>query len=221
MNREKRTALIVGATGLVGNELLHILLDSSMYESICILVRMRISTEHTKLTQQIVDFNALEKHAEMFAVDDVFCCLGTTIKKAGSQEAFKKVDFEYPLQVARLAKQKDAKQFLIISAMGANKNSKVFYSRVKGEIEAALEDVDILSLHIFRPSLLLGKRKEFRLGERFAEVISPIFSVLLIGRLRKYKPIQAKDVAIAMYENAKDGQIGRFVYDGNQMISSK
>ncbi|USK68899.1 oxidoreductase [Peribacillus asahii] len=220
MNTEKRKALIVGATGLVGNELLRILLQSNTYENVKALVRKPISIKHPKLTQRLVDFNALEKYEEEFAVYDVFCCLGTTIKKAGSQEAFKKVDFEYPLKAAKLAKKKGANQFLIISAMGANSQSRIFYNRVKGVIEEALKQVQLPSLHIFRPSLLLGKRNEFRLGERFAEMVSPIFLPLLIGKLRKYKPIQAKDVAQAMYQIAKQNRKGEFVYESNQILNN-
>lgn len=216
MNTEKRSALIVGATGLVGNELLHILLQSNAYENVKILIRKPIAINHPKLTQKLVDFNELEKYEEEFTVHDVFCCLGTTIKKAGSQEAFKKVDFEYPLKVAKLAKNNGAKQFLIVSAMGANSHSRIFYNRVKGEIEEALKQVQLPSLHIFRPSLLLGKRNEFRFGERVAEILSPILSPLLSGKLRKYKPIQGKDVAQAMYQIAKNNRTGEFVYEWNK-----
>ncbi|MEH6949481.1 NAD(P)H-binding protein [Bacillus sp. JJ634] len=220
MNTEKRKALIVGATGLVGNELLHILLQSNTYENVKVLVRKPISIKHPKLTQRLIDFDALEKYEEEFAVHDVFCCLGTTIKKAESQEAFKKVDFEYPLKVAKLAKKKGAKQFLVVSAMGANSQSRIFYNRVKGVMEEALKQVRLPSLHIFRPSLLLGKRNEFRFGERVAEMVSPIFLPLLIGKLRKYKPIQAKDVAQAMYQIAKQNRTGEFVYESNQILNN-
>ena len=220
MNTEKRSALILGATGLVGNELLHILLQSNTYESVKIFIRKPLSIDHPKLTQKLVDFNVLEKYEEEFTVQDVFCCLGTTIKKAGSQEEFKKVDFEYPLEAAKLAKKNGAEQFLIVSAMGANRHSRIFYSRVKGEIEEALKQVQFPSLHIFRPSLLLGKRNEFRFGERVAEISSPLFSPFLKGKLGKYKPIRGKDVAQAMYQIAKKNRKGESVYEGEQIFQN-
>ncbi|SDE65753.1 Uncharacterized conserved protein YbjT, contains NAD(P)-binding and DUF2867 domains [Fontibacillus panacisegetis] len=217
MNVEKRSALIVGATGLVGNELLHILLQSDTYEHIKVLVRKPLSIKHDKLTQVVVNFDELNKYEVEFNVHDVFCCLGTTIKKAGSQAAFKKVDFEYPIQAAKLAKNHGAQQFLIVSAIGANAQSNIFYSRVKGEVEEALKQIQFASLHIFRPSLLLGSRKEFRFGEKAAAIIIPIFSPLLAGKLNKYKPIQAKQVAQAMVQNAIKIRSGEFEYEWKQM----
>lgn len=211
---EKRSALIVGATGLIGNELLHILLDSTRYDRVKVLIRAPIDLQHPKLTKVITNFNELENYEEEFAVHDLFCCLGTTIKRAGSQEQFRKVDFEYPLEVAKLAKKKGVKQFLIITAMGADHNSSIFYNRVKGEIEEALKKIELPSLHIIRPSLLLGKRNEFRFGEKMAAIMSPLFSPLLMGRLRKYRPIHARDVGNAMYQIAQNEQSGVHVYEG-------
>lgn len=217
MKVEKRSALIVGATGLVGNELLHILLHSDTYEHIKVLVRNPLSIKHDKLTQVVVNFDELNKYEVEFNVHDVFCCLGTTIKKAGSQAAFKKVDFEYPILAAKLAKNQGAQQFVIVSAIGANAQSNIFYSRVKGEVEEALKQIQFASLHIFRPSLLLGSRKEFRFGEKAAAIIIPIFSPLLAGKLNKYKPIQAKQVAQAMVQNAIKIRSGEFEYEWKQM----
>ncbi|WP_256757622.1 oxidoreductase [Cohnella sp. WQ 127256] len=219
MDVAKRKALIVGGTGLIGNQLLQLLLQSEAYESVIVLIRKPLAINHPKLIQKVVDFDDLDNGEQMFGVDDVFCCLGTTIKKAGSKEAFLKVDFDYPLQVAQLAKENGATQFLIVTAMGADRHSRVFYSRVKGEIEEALKRVKFPSLHIFHPSLLLGKRNEFRFGEKVAEIISPILSPLLRGKLSKYKPIQAKDVAQAMVRIATDNRKGEFVYEWKQMMS--
>ncbi|MNI42038.1 hypothetical protein D3C73_963080 [compost metagenome] len=217
MNVEKRTALIIGATGLVGNELLHILVQSDAYEHVKVIIRKPLSIKHDKLTQLVVNFDEFYEYEDEFAVHDVFCCLGTTIKKAGSQAAFKKVDFDYPVQAAKLAKNQGARQFLIISAIGANAQSNLFYSRVKGEVEEALKQLQLPSLHIFRPSLLLGNRKEFRFGEKAAAIIIPIFSPLLAGKLNKYKPIQAKQVAQAMVQNAIKIRSGEFEYEWMQM----
>jgi uncharacterized protein YbjT (DUF2867 family) len=205
----KKTALIVGASGLVGNELVRILLEANDYEKIKIFTRNRLTLEHPKLEQMVVDFDQLDQYKEYLNVNDIFCCLGTTIKKAGTQESFKRVDYEYPLEVARLARDCGIDKFLIITAMGANINSKIFYNRVKGEVEEELTKIKFPSLIILRPSLLLGNRKEFRLGERIASVLSPLYSFALTGSLRKYKPIQAKDVAMAMYVSAQRKNLGK------------
>lgn len=212
-----KTALLAGASGLVGNELLHILLNSPHYKGVKILVRRPLDMEHEKLEQVITDFDKLDHYAEYFDVDDVFCCLGTTIKKAGSQEDFKKVDYEYPLRMAEMAKSQQVKNFLIITALGADAESKMFYSRTKGQLQVRLKKIGLTSLHIFQPSLLLGDRQEFRLGEKAATVLSPAFSKLLRGKMRKYKPVEAKDVALAMYEVAQIERTGNYTYPSDRI----
>ncbi|MNE16400.1 hypothetical protein D3C80_1093420 [compost metagenome] len=127
------------------------------------------------------------------------------------------MDFDYPVQAEKLAKNQGARQFLIISAIGANAQSNLFYSRVKGEVEEALKQLQLPSLHIFRPSLLLGNRKEFRFGEKAAAILSPIYTWLLVGKLNKYKPIQAKQVAHAMFQSARKNTSGEFMYEWVQM----
>lgn len=216
MRENNRKAIIVGATGLVGNELVQQLLQSESYDSITILVRTPISIQHPKLTQIRLNFNELDSYEEEFAVHDVFCCLGTTIKKAGSQEAFKKVDYEYPLHAATLSKKQGVRQFFVISAIGANSKSRIFYSRTKGELEDALQRLQFPSLHIFRPSLLLGQRKEFRFGEKLASIISPVFAPLFIGKFKKYKPVQASELAQTMLRIALNNRTGNYVYEWDQ-----
>lgn len=218
-----KTALLAGASGLVGNELLHILLDSPHYKRVKILVRRPLDMAHEKLEQVITDFDKLDDYAKHFDVDDVYCCLGTTIKKAGSQGAFKKVDYEYPLRMAELAKSQQAKNFLIITALGADAESKVFYSRTKGQLQVRLKKIGLTALHIFQPSLLLGDRQEFRLGEKAATVLSPAISKLLKGKMKKYKPVEARDVALAMYEVAQIERTGNYTYPSNRIekISTK
>ena len=214
---ENKSALLAGASGLVGHELLHFLLESSNYESVKIFVRKYIDVQHPKLEQVLVDFNRLENYEEHLNVNDVYCCLGTTIKKAGSQEAFRKVDCEFPLKLAELAKKQGAKNFLIVSALGANAHSKVFYSRIKGELERDLTGLGLPSLHIFQPSLLLGDRSEFRFGEKIASLLSPIYSPLMLGPLKKYKPVKARKVAYAMYVIGQTDLAGPFTYPSNQI----
>mgnify|MGYP000906032709 CR=1 FL=1 len=213
-----KTALLVGASGLVGHELVNIILENPDYETLTILVRKRMDVEHPKLVQIEVDFNRLEAYKDFFSVTDVFCCLGTTIKKAGSQAAFRKVDFEYPLVMANLAKEQGAQKFLMITAIGADAHSKVFYSRVKGEIEQEIKQLGLASVHFFQPSLLLGNRSEFRLGEKLAMIVSPIFGILMVGSLRKYKPVKAKEVAMAMQIIAQRPLTGTFTYQSDSII---
>ncbi len=210
-----RTALILGATGLVGGELLALLLADPEYRQVTVLVRRNLPQTHPKLAQRVVDFKDLARGADAFLVDDVFCCLGTTIKKAGSQEAFRVVDYAYPLESAKLAVRQGAGQYLIITALGANARSSVFYNRVKGEVEEAISKLPIKSLHIFRPSLLLGNRQESRPGEKIAIAVMKPLGFLLAGPLKKYRGIEARTVAQAMLRTAKRNLPGRHAYDSD------
>jgi uncharacterized protein YbjT (DUF2867 family) len=210
-----RTALLLGATGLVGGELLTLLLADADYRQVTVLVRRNLPQTHPKLGQRVVDFRDLTKAADAFNVDDVFCCLGTTIKKAGSQEAFREVDYTYPLESAKLAVRQGAGQYLLITALGANAKSSVFYNRVKGEVEAAIGALPLKSLHIFRPSLLLGDRQESRTGEKIATAVMKPLGFLLAGPLKKYRGIEARTVARAMLRTAKQNTTGRHAYDSD------
>ncbi len=208
-----RTALIAGASGMVGKACLYELLESEAYSRVTALVRKPIPLKHHKLHQLVVDFDNLSAFSEELFANDVYCCLGTTIKAAGSQENFKKVDYEYPLELARITKQNGADTFLFISSMGANAQSSIFYSRVKGEVEQAIEAVGFLSFMVFRPSLLLGNRAEFRLGEQIAKIIVRATGWMFVGPLKKYKAIPASIVAKAMLHAAGiANQKGKKVY---------
>lgn len=213
----EKSALIAGATGLTGKELVKILVDQPAYHKITVLVRRPLDIEHPKLEQVKVDFNKLEDYKKFFEVDDVFCCLGTTIKKAGSQKAFRRVDYELPATLGTLAKAAGVQKFLVISAMGADSRSNIFYNRVKGQLEDRLKKLELPALHIFRPSLLLGDRKEFRLGEKAASLLAPVFSPLLRGSMQKYKPIQADQVARAMYAAAQSDSSGVAVHPSDEI----
>ena len=153
-----KTALLVGATGLVGGFVLEQLLEDAYYDSVVVLSRKSLQLQHTKLKEVLVNFDQLENYTNDIKADVVFCCLGTTIKAAGSQEAFKKVDYEYPLRVAEIAKQNGASAFLIVTALGAAKSSIIFYNRVKGEVEEAIGSLHFDAFHILQPSLIIGER---------------------------------------------------------------
>jgi uncharacterized protein YbjT (DUF2867 family) len=194
----KRSALIAGAAGLVGGYVLRRLLAHPSYARVEILVRSELPIRDPKLTQRIVEFARLGDGAPGVAPDDVFCCLGTTIRKAGSEEAFRRVDYDYPLALARLAKAAGAGKFLMVSALGADPKSAVFYNRGKGEVEQAIAAIGLPAAYFFRPSLLTGPRTEHRPGEKIGIAVGKLIAPLLIGALRKYRPIHADTVAAAM-----------------------
>lgn len=198
-----RSALVVGATGLVGSECVARLLDDAAYASVVVLARRPLTRTHDKLRVHVVDFDRPEQWQSLAAGDDVFCCLGTTIKKAGSQAAFRRVDFGYAMAVARAARGNGSQQFLLVSSLSSNPRSPVFYSRVKGELEAAVSALGFPALHIFRPSFLVGEREEHRTGERMALAIGGVLAVALVGPLRRYRPIAGATVAACMVATAR------------------
>jgi len=213
-----RKALIVGATGLVGGYCLEALCDNSNYSEVTAIVRKPILKTHRKLKVIQSNFKDLQTDLSSIQVDDVYCCLGSTIKKAGSEEAFKKVDHILVVTVAELMKKQGAEQFLVISAMGANKDSKVFYNRVKGEMEAALQKLGYPCLRIIRPSLLLGPREEFRFGEKIGIFLTPVLKPLMLGSFKKYRPVEAEKVAQFMVKVAIDEPIvGVHIYESDQV----
>lgn len=212
-----RNALIAGASGLVGSHCLRLLLDSDRYSQVISIGRREVPLIHPKLDQQIVDFDNLKKFRSDLAADDVFCCLGTTIKKAGSKENFYKVDHTYVVELAKAAVAKNASQFLVVSAMGADAGSMFFYNKVKGEMEHDVQQLNYKAVHFFRPSLLLGERDEERTGEAFASKIMKPLSGLMVGPLRKYKPIEAEDVAKAMLYAAAANVPGVHIYPSDKI----
>lgn len=212
-----RTALLLGATGLVGGHCLDLLLNDSAYDKVFVLGRRPVSREHAKLEQHVVDFERLADFASLMRADDLFSCLGTTIKKAGSKENFRRVDFTYQYETARLASEQGAKQLLLVSALGADPRSSIFYNRVKGELEEAVSKLAYDAVNIFRPSLLLGERAEFRLGESVAELPMRYVSFLMVGPLAKYRPVHARAVASAMLKIAKEQRTGTSVFESDRI----
>jgi len=198
-----KTCLIIGATGLVGRHLVEILLDDSYYDQITILVRSSNFKLHPKLRVVICNFDQLEDYQNYFSVNDFYCAMGTTIKTAKSKDVFRKVDFEYSLNAARMAKKKNVKKCLFVSAVGADPKSNFFYSKTKGELEKALVDLKLNFLGIVRPSLLLGERSEVRMMEKVAQKIMPKINPLIFGPYKKYRAINARDVAKSLFSLAK------------------
>lgn len=198
-----RKALIIGATGLIGNELVNLVLQSDYYHKIYILVRSVTGLRSDKVEEVLANFDELEETLKSIQADDIYNCLGTTMKNAGSKEKFHKIDYSYPIEIARIMKKKGSETYLNVSALGANKSSIIFYNRVKGELEQALEETGFNSLVIFRPSLLLGDRKEKRTGEDIAKKTYKVLDKIFVGPLKKYSGIQGATVASAMFEMAK------------------
>jgi uncharacterized protein YbjT (DUF2867 family) len=199
-----KTALVLGATGLVGKTLVEQLCRDHRYQTVTCLVRKPLpkdffSGSTKKVEPIVIDFESLEDYQGYFGCQHIYVCLGTTIKKAGSKSAFRKVDFEFVHVAAQLARAQRAGSFVWISSVGANAKSNNFYLRVKGELENAIIGMSGLNnASAVRPSLLLGERKEMRPAEKLASAFSPFLSPLLRGRLIKYKPVQAADVAAQM-----------------------
>jgi uncharacterized protein YbjT (DUF2867 family) len=204
--KNMKTALVIGASGLVGTALIKQLENDDWYDSIRILVRKKIDGFGTKVEQIIFDFD--KPQIDLVVANDVFCCMGTTIGIAGSKEAFKKVDFVYPLEIAKIALQNGATKFALVSSMGANKKSAIFYSRVKGEIEDALSALNYPSLYIFRPSMLQGNRLEYRPGEKSGQKVMNALSFIIPD---KYKVVHVDKVATSMIAHMKSEEKGNHI----------
>lgn len=212
---DTQTALIVGASGLIGEQLLTLLLASSRYNKVIALVRQPLSLEHHKLEQYQVNFeNLAQELSDLCPIDHIYCTIGTTIKKAGSKEAFYQVDHNYPLTIAEHFHHRGASLFAIVSAIGANKHSAVFYNQVKGKVEANLADIGYQHLGIFQPSMLIGNRREFRLGEHLGAIAMRMFSAIIP---KKYQAIHALKVANAMIAFADKPIDGTSIIQSDQM----
>lgn len=192
-----KVAVVAGGTGLVGRECLRLLSNDTEFSEVRALVRRPLPSGHSlpRIRECTADFDRLGEHAEWFRAECVFCALGTTIKKAGSREAFRHIDYDYPLAIAKLAREQGARHFLVVSAQGADPDSRIFYSRVKGELEIALRTLGYPSLTIARPSLLLGDRGEFRLGEEVGKRLAWLFPP-------RARPVRASQVAAALVRAA-------------------
>ncbi len=212
-----RNALIAGASGLVGGHCLELLLKNERYSQVISIGRREVPVIHPRLEQKIIDFDKLHAYYSELDVDDVFCCLGTTIKRAGSKEAFYKVDHTYVVELARVTANKGASQFIVISSMGADAESMFFYNKVKGEMERDIQQPGFEAVHILRPSLLLGNREEERTGEKLASKILKPLSSLMIGPLKEYKPIEAETVAHAMVNVAAQQGKGVHIYSSGEI----
>jgi len=218
---QSQTAVVIGATGLIGSKAVETLLRDTAFDKVRILVRKAFPVTNTKLEVQFVDFNNTDDLSQKIGKGDaIFCCVGTTQKKVkGDLNAYRKVDYDIPVNTARIALTNSFKKYLLISSVGATAKSSNFYLKLKGEVEEEISAMPFESIHIFQPSMLLGQRKEFRFGELIGKVLIQPLSFLLAGSLRKYKPIQASEVAKAMVAAAKKDATGVNIYTYDEIIA--
>jgi uncharacterized protein YbjT (DUF2867 family) len=212
-----KTAIVIGATGLVGKELVNNLLKDNYYDTIKVFLRKPLTIENNRLKQFIIDFDDIKKSSDNIEGDVVFCSLGTTIKVAGSQEAFSKVDYSYVLNFAEAAKKNTVKQFILVSSLGVSEAGGNFYLTVKRDVENALKKLNFHSLVIVRPSMLLGERNETRIAEMIGKSLMNSLRFLFIGKLKKYKAIEAKIVAHAMVSLSKTDLEGVSVFESDRL----
>ena len=217
---ENKTALIVGATGLVGRQLLDVLLNNDYYNKIIIVGRRTVGLRDPRIEELIIDFDQFDKYRGQISANDYYCSIGTTMKQAGSKDTFMKIDHSYPIKLAQNAATDPLfEQFLLVSAAGANTESSLFYNEVKGKTEEALKSLNLKSLLIFRPSLLLGKRQSSRTFEEVAKIMCYFLGFFIIGSSLKKWAIESSDVANSMYMAAKQHLVkGVQVFKYQEMI---
>lgn len=213
-------AIIAGASGLIGSNLLTILLNSAEYDEILVVVRKELTLSHKKLVQLIVDFDHLDQYAHAITGHAFFSCLGTTKSKTPDSVEYRKIDHDYPVQLAQLAKENGVKHCHLVSAVGADKKSGTFYLKLKGEVEDDLQKVGFETLHIYQPSMLHGGRQEKRFLENALIGLFKVIDPLLVGSLKKYRSISGQSVAHGMYRNSLKNQPGAFIHTYDHIINT-
>ena len=204
MKPKKKTAIILGATGLTGDILLKKLLIDQRYDKIKIFTRKPLRLENKKVTEILCNLLELDNYKENFFGNEVFCCIGTTTKKTPDKELYKKIDYGIPVSAAKLCIDNGIKTFAVMSSMGANAKSSIFYNRTKGEMEQAVLELNIENTYILRPSMIGGNRNEFRIAEKIGSILMKVLNPIFIGTLRKYRIIDADIIANAMIELANN-----------------
>lgn len=212
---DTKTAIIAGASGLIGRSLTQQLLKSNNYGQVIALVRKPLGIQHDKLKELTINFDELETMDDFPKGDDIFCCLGTTQKKTPNKDDYRRVDYTYCMDFAKRSLKAGGDRFFLISSMGAKKGARSFYLNLKGELEHDLSFLNYRTIYIFRPALLRGSRNENRPGEKFAQALTRI--IPFIGPLKKYKPIHADKVVDAMLKVAKQEDKGCYFYSSEIM----
>jgi len=209
--------ILVGASGLIGSHLLTSLIESAEISRILLILRRPLNITNPKVRELIVNFDELEQYASEIKGDIIYSCLGTTTAATPDSNLYRKIDLEYPLNLARIGAENGIRQFHLVSSMGANVNSSSSYLKLKGELEEKLKELSLESLHIYQPSLLTGNRREYRLGEKIAAPIFKLIEPLLIGPLKKYRSIKAEIVARAMLNQSLKEIKGTLIYPSIQI----
>jgi len=212
-----KTAVVIGATGLVGSHLVTLLLNDGRYEKVTVFGRRSMELEHPKLTPYRVDFDHPDEWRNLVTGDDLFSCLGTTIKTAGSRKEQYKVDYTYQYEVAQSAAENGVTTYVLVSSSGADPESKFFYSRIKGELNRDVRNLPFRAIRILKPSVLVGQRREKRLGESLAVILGNLLTPF-IPPLRKHRPIPASIVAHAMINAANDTTPGFRTYEREEVF---
>jgi len=216
----QKNILLIGASGLIGSELVQLLLRDDKIKTVKVFVRKSLAITDQKLREILVDFEHLEDFKHEFQGDALFCCIGTTRKKTPDLEAYKAIDYGIVLAAATLARSNQVPQVHLVSAIGANISSNIFYNRLKGEIEKDLLKLDFPTIVIYQPAMLIGKRNESRPAEFIAQKLMPFFDVFLLGKAQKYHSIEAKKVAESMLDNLHKPQKGASVFQYDKMINT-
>jgi uncharacterized protein YbjT (DUF2867 family) len=217
----KKTAIILGATGLTGSILLEKLLNDDRYESIKLFSRKKTEGLPKKVIQYIGNILELNQFKKDFIADEVFCCIGTTAKKTPNKEAYKRIDFGIPVTAAKLSKENGINTFLVVSALGANANSTIFYNKTKGEMEQAVLSEKIEKTHILQPSIIGGNRQEQRIGEKIGLIVFKLFQPLFFGKLKKYRITEAKHIAQAMINLANSTSTEKIITSVSHKLVAK
>lgn len=205
-----KTAIVIGATGLVGSELVALLLKDSRFEKVKVLVRRGTGIVHDKLEEHIVNFDETDDIKKLLTGDVLYSAMGTTLRAAGSKDAQYKIDYTYQYQVAKMAAANDVPEYVLVSAAGSSPDSKIFYSRIKGELERDIRKLPFETIHILRPGMLAGNRKEVRTGEKISIGVMNVVSI--IPGLAKLRPIQGTEVAHAMINATFRHMVGIHCY---------
>ena len=212
-----KKAIIAGASGLIGSELVNLLLKQPEYDEVVLLVRKQLRLSNDKLRQIIINFDELEAYTDQINGHVVFSCLGTTKKQTPDLALYRTIDHDYPLKLAHIAKQNNVRQFHLVSSLGANAGSSFFYTKLKGETEEALKAIGLTCLNIYQPSVLVGNRKKTRLAERLVVAIMRFINPLLIGGWKKYRSICAGTIASAMFNRSLKNNEGVFVFPSDKI----
>ncbi len=217
----KKTAIILGATGLTGSYLLDLLLNSDDYEKVKIFVRRVTGKMHPKLEEFVCDVLNLEEQSDKFTADEAFCCIGTTKAKTPDKKLYHAIDYGISVTSAKLAEQNKIPTFSVVSAIGANAKSSVFYSRTKGEMERDILKCDIPNILIYRPSLIYGNRKDKRLFENMGLFFTKVLQIFFVGKMKNYKSIHAEDLAKALYFGVEQKKGHQIIYKEQFNLTKK